>query len=144
MEDADFTHDVQNCPAYVNPVLLQAMQTFRCVSNGMKWTLAHVHDVPFWAIRSTRTFPQRLALKRECHRLKLELSSVYRKLNALTNPGRLPPELLAEIFSHLEPYDSDLEWRYSSFGALIASHVCQYWREVALEGFEERLRTDFY
>ena len=54
------------------------------------------------------------------------MMSVAKELNAFTHPGRLPPEVLAEVFAHLQvaglPRDA----------ITTVSRVCSYWRQVAL------------
>ncbi|GJE93306.1 F-box protein [Phanerochaete sordida] len=69
----------------------------------------------------------RLQLKRE--QMEAEVRALARQMNALTDPGRLPVELLAEVFANVGAYRPG---QRTSDHVLRMSHVCRHWREVAL------------
>ena len=54
---------------------------------------------------------------------------IHRQLNELTHPGRLPAEILSEIFRNISPYDPAVK---TSDGVRNAAQVCHHWRDVAL------------
>ncbi|KAI0773978.1 hypothetical protein C8Q74DRAFT_1368502 [Fomes fomentarius] len=70
----------------------------------------------------------------------LELSA---RINALSLPSRLPPEVLSKIFLVYANmiHEEDVEWDdpdpeghvHSYYSWIYVSHVCRYWRDVALE-----------
>lgn len=53
---------------------------------------------------STAIQPERQVLEARYKSLRSELSMVGRRLNESTQPSRLPPELLAEVFTNLNPF----------------------------------------
>lgn len=74
-------------------------------------------------------------MEREYIRLRNDAAAVGRKLNELTHSGRLPPELLVRIFIKVDPFTPGIQ-RCTSDAIVTVSHVCHYWREVALNSAE--------
>ena len=84
---------------------------------------------------SIATQPNRQALEARYNSLRSELSVIGKQLNELTQPSRLPPELLAEVFIRLNPFhpfprSGNVR---TARDLVVASHVCHYWREVTLQ-----------
>ncbi|KIP01270.1 hypothetical protein PHLGIDRAFT_97086, partial [Phlebiopsis gigantea 11061_1 CR5-6] len=68
-----------------------------------------------------------MKIKREV--LLAQACHINRQLNELTHPGRLPCEILSEVFRNICPYNPT---ERTSYGVLTAAQVCHRWREVAL------------
>ena len=66
----------------------------------------------------------------EISALLMVLASSRMRRNRLLFVSRLPPELLARIFSLLEAIDPPSS---SVLGWITVTHVCSYWRQVALD-----------
>ncbi|KAI0257842.1 hypothetical protein BC834DRAFT_976670 [Gloeopeniophorella convolvens] len=74
----------------------------------------------------------RVALHKEAEGLKIRLRLVYTQFNALLPISLLPPELLSQAFCHLRD-DVDGMAHEQHLGWAAVMHVCQQWRQVALE-----------
>jgi hypothetical protein len=82
------------------------------------------------APRSLKLQQEGFAAQKDYERLRAEVICLARRQNDMTQPCRLPPELLSEIFIHMSPFNLSAYQRTPEI--LNASHVCHYWREVAL------------
>ncbi|KZV61290.1 hypothetical protein PENSPDRAFT_659025 [Peniophora sp. CONT] len=79
-------------------------------------------------------------LDSEIHSLRRALLEASRMRNMSAGPCRLPPELLTQIFEDCqtfweperEVYESDSEDDTFLSGWMAITHVCSYWRKVAL------------
>lgn len=102
------------------------MSYIRVTSLSLEHKLTPRHTV------SITIQPERQTLEARYESLRSELSVVGRRLNELTQPSRLPPELLAEVFTYLNPFHPE-NIRGSAGDLVVASHVCHHWRQVALQ-----------
>ncbi|KAI0252264.1 hypothetical protein BJV78DRAFT_1124881, partial [Lactifluus subvellereus] len=69
---------------------------------------------------------------RKIEAARLHILTLLTRRNALAPISLLPSELLAQIF-HFHALDEPSWSNRKSFGWMKVTHVCRYWRQVALE-----------
>ena len=66
--------------------------------------------------------------KKTAQKAMKSVAESKRRLNGFASIGRLPPEILLEVFMH-----RSADWHTGDSSWVGVTHVCRYWRKIALE-----------
>jgi F-box-like len=91
-----------------------------------------IHD-PSAGISAIYAVDEEIEQLKAVEAAKQLLHSQLARRNALAPISVLPPEVLARVFYFLLVFENPTYFGERNLGWIRATHVCRYWREVALD-----------